>query len=402
MVAANPSLDSMPLATATATAARTAAALRVRLQSIDALRGFVMVVMLLDHVRENWFLHHQVSDPVDALSVDPGLFFTRLTSTICAPVFVALTGLGAWLYAAHHSLEDTTAYLLKRGLFLMLLDVTLITLVWTTKWPPMIWLQVIWCIGIAMIALAALMRLPRRVLLALGLVIVCGHNLLDGIRLTPESALYVPWALLHQRDLIALPFGAVARTSYPVLPWIGVIALGFGIGPWFARDADPAIRQRRLLRLGTFMLLAFVVLRAVNVYGDKPWFHSDDPLRTLMSFLALTKYPPSLLFLLPTLGLGAILLALFERAETASWIRVLAVVGGAPMFFYILHLCVLRTLYHAAYLIWGPNQGTVFGVGSLGWVWLWYLALLVPLYYPTAWFSRLKARRRDIAWLKYL
>lgn len=375
--------------------------LRERIRSIDALRGFVMVVMLLDHVRENWFLYLQVSDPVDAMTTDPGLFFTRLTSTICAPVFVALTGLGAYLFSVNHSYAETATFLVKRGLFLMLLDVTLITFVWTTKLPPTIWLQVIWCIGIAMIALAALMRLPRAALIALGLIIVCGHNLLDGIRLVPGDTLYIPWAMLHQRDLLELPFGAVARTSYPVLPWIGVIALGFGIGPWFAGGVDPAVRCRRLVLLGTVLIVAFVALRLLNIYGDKPWIQTGDGLRTLMSFLALTKYPPSLLFLLPTLGLGALLLAWFERIDRAPGMSALVVIGAAPMFFYVLHLVVLRVLYHCAYMIWGPTHGTVFGVDNLATVWAWYVALLIPLYFPTAWFSRLKARRRDIAWLKY-
>lgn len=361
-----------------------------------------MVVMLLDHVRENWFLHMQVSDPVDALSVDPALFFTRLTSTICAPVFIALTGLSAYLHASSHSREETAAFLVKRGVFLMAVDVLLMTPAWTTKLPPTIWLQVLWCIGICMIALAVLMRLPRGALIALGLAIVCGHNLLDGIRLVPVDAWFAPWAMLHQRDTIALPFGAVARTTYPVLPWIGVILLGYGLGSWFDRGVDPLLRQRRLLALGVGMIVAFVVLRALNVYGDKPWFHAEDPLRTVISFLSLTKYPPSLLFLLPTLGFGAVLLALFERAEQASWIGILSVFGGAAMFFYILHIYVLRAFYHAAYAIWGPTHGVFYGVNSLAWVWVWYVALLVPLYFPTAWYSRLKARRRDIAWLKYL
>jgi len=392
--------EPLPAAAATATPAQAAA--RTRLKSIDALRGFVMVVMLLDHVRENWFLYMQVSDPVDALTTSPGLFFTRLASTICAPVFIVLTGLSAYLYNRSHGPRDTAAFLVKRGLFLMAVDVLIITPAWTVKMPPTIWLQVIWCIGICMLALAALMRLPRGALFALGLAIVCGHNLLDGIRLAPGDTWFVPWAMLHQRDLIALPFGAVARTSYPVLPWIGVIALGYCLGPWFDRSVDALVRQRRLLLLGAGMIAAFVVLRALNVYGDKPWVHTGDSLRTVMSFLALTKYPPSLLFLLPTLGAGAILLALFERAEDASWVRVLAVVGGAAMFFYIMHMYVLRALYHSAYAIYGPDHGTVFGVDSLAWVWAWYLALWVPLYLPTAWYSRLKARRRDIAWLKYL
>lgn len=380
----------------------TAATARVRLESIDALRGFVMVVMLLDHVRETWFLHMQVSDPADALTIDPLLFFTRLTSTLCAPIFVALTGLGAYLYSVNHTRQETAGFLVKRGLFLMLIEVALITPAWTVKLPPTIWLQVIWCIGICMIALAALLAVPKKVLFALGLAIVCGHNLLDGIRLTPDHPLFVPWAMLHQRDLIALPFGAVARTSYPVLPWIGVILLGFSIGPWFQKGVDAAVRQRRLLLLGFGMLAGFVILRALNVYGDKPWFDAGTPLRTLMSFLALTKYPPSLLFLLSTLGVGALLLVVFERARDANWLKMLAVFGAAPMFFYILHIYVLRVLYHSAYFLWGPTHGAFFGVDSIAWVWLWYVALLVPLYIPTAWYSRLKARRKDIGWLKYL
>jgi len=375
---------------------------RARLQSIDALRGLVMVIMLVDHVRENWFLYKPVSDPVDALATDPSLFFTRLPTSLCAPIFIALTGLGAYLFSVNHTREETVTFLVKRGVFLMLVDVMLITPAWTVRMPPTIWLQVIWCIGICMIALAALMYLPRRVLIGLGLVIVCGHNLLDGIHLAPGDTWFVPWAMLHQRDLISLPFGAVAKTSYPVLPWIGVIALGFGIGPWFDRGVDPAWRQRRLLTLGIGMIVLFVVLRALNVYGDKPWFHAEDPLRTAMSFIALTKYPPSLLFLLSTLGPGLVLLALFERAREASWVATLAVFGGAAMFFYIMHMYVLRALYHGAYAIWGPNHGEVFGVDSIAWVWAWYVALLVALYFPTAWYSRLKARRRDIAWLKYL
>lgn len=375
---------------------------RARLESIDALRGFVMVVMLLDHVRENWFLHMQVTDPANALATDPALFFTRLTSTICAPVFIALTGLSAYLYGTAHSREETAAFLVKRGLFLMVVDVLLMTPAWTVKLPPTIWLQVIWCIGVCMIALAVLMRLPRAALFALGLAIVCGHNLLDGIRLVPGDTGFAIWAMLHQRDSIPLPFGAVARTTYPVLPWIGVISLGYAMGPWFDRAVDTVVRQRRLVALGLGMVVAFLALRALNVYGDKPWFHADDPLRTVMSFLALTKYPPSLLFLLSTLGPGALLLAYFERVQGASWLRVLSVFGGAAMFFYILHIYVLRALYHAAFAIWGPNHGAYYAVDHIAWVWAWYVALLPILYVPTAWYSRLKARRKDIAWLKYL
>ncbi|WP_416464429.1 DUF1624 domain-containing protein [Sphingomonas sp. VDB2] len=376
---------------------------KTRLLAIDALRGLVMIIMLVDHVRETWFLHHQVTDPMNALTVDPALFFTRLTSQICAPVFVALTGLSAWLFGQSHSKAETSLFLIKRGLFLMVMDVTLITFAWSTTFPPKIfWLQVIWTIGICMIILAGLIHLPSRARIAIGLVILFGHNLLDGIILQPGDSFYVPWAMLHQRATIDLGAGFVARTTYPVLPWIGVILLGHAIGPWFASDVQPAERRRRLMRLGLTFILGFVALRFVNAYGDKPWFYTGETIRTVMSFLALTKYPPSLLFLLPTLGLGAVLLAFFERRSDAKATAWLAALGSAPMFYYILHIYVLRTLYNSALLIWGPNHGPSFGVESIVWVWIWSVALILPLYYPSKWFAQYKRDHRDQHWLRYL
>lgn len=386
----------------TAPLAASPAAARARLMSIDALRGLVMVIMLLDHIRETWFLHMQVSDPMDARLTMPVLFFTRMTSMICAPVFVALTGLSAYLYSQKHSLAETRAFLVKRGLFLMFLELIFVGMAWSGRFPPQtFWLQVIWCIGICMIVLAALLGLPRKALLGLGLVIVCGHNLLDPIRLARGDMFYVPWAMLHQREAFELA-GFTVKTTYPVLPWIGVILLGYSIGPWFT-TLSSADRRRRLTLLGAAMIAAFFGLRALNIYGDTPWFIVEgDGLRTVMSFLALTKYPPSMLFLLPTLGAGAILLGQFERLEGGRVSRWLSILGGAPMFFYLLHLYLLKALYLTAMAIWGPNKGAVFGVDNFAWVWVWYIALIVPLYFPTRWFSDLKKRRKDIWWLRYL
>lgn len=378
-----------------------AAVNRRRLQSLDALRGLVMVIMLIDHIRENWYLHMTVTDPVNPLTVDPALFFMRLTTNLCAPIFVGLTGLGAYLYNQNHTKAETARYLVTRGLLLMAIDVTLITFAWTVKLPMTFWLQVIWAIGLCMIALAALIYLPKKLLFVLGLTIIVGHNLLDTIHLLPSEAGFTAWALLHQRDLIALPFGAVAKTSYPVLPWIGVIVIGYLLGSWFETGKDGKQRVRRLLVLGLGVLLAFFVIRALNFYGDKPWTEENSVLHTMMNFIALTKYPPSLLFLLQTLGIGVILLALFERWEGQPWITALAVFGGAPMFFYIVHVFVLRALYKIAFVIWGSNHGANFGLDNFNWIWVWYVVLLPALYVPTAWYSRLKARRRDISWLKY-
>ena len=383
------------------TAARAVA--RTRLQNIDALRGLVMLFMLVDHVREVFFGHHAVTDPMNALAMEPALFFTRITSQICAPVFVALTGLAAYLYGQSHSRRETALFLLKRGLFLVVLEVTVVSCAWAAQTiPPTFWLQVIWAIGLCMIALAGLIWLPRAWQIAVGAVIVCGHNLLDGIRLTEASPFFVPWAILHQRSLIELGGGIVVKTSYPILPWIGVILLGYAAGPWFARDADPDVRRRTLLTWGWALLAGFLAIRFANVYGDKPWVDTGDPLRTLMSFLALTKYPPSLLFLMPTLGLGLLLLAAFERRDGERPVAALAILGGAPMFFYIVHLYALKALYFGALAVWGPNQGRVFGFSEVWMVWLAAAALAVPMYFPASWFARFKQRRRDLWWPRYL
>ncbi|QLL10570.1 DUF1624 domain-containing protein [Pseudomonas chlororaphis] len=374
-----------------------------RMLAIDALRGFVMLCMLVDHVRETFLLHRQVTDPIDALSVTPDLYFTRLLSEICAPVFIFLTGLSAWLYSQKHSLGETSVFLLKRGLFLVFLELTFVCFAWNAEFPPKtLWLQVIWCIGICMIVLAGLLHFKRSWLIVLGVAIVAGHNLLDDVVVGPESPFFVPWSILHQRVFIDITEFTRARTTYPVLPWIGVILLGWAIGPWFGKDMQPAARISRLLKVGVGLLLAFVFIRYLNVYGEKPWVQTGDALRTFMSFMSAKKYPPSLMFLMPTLGLGLILLAYFEKVQERWSTAQLAIYGGAPMFFYLLHLYVLKAMYLVAVAIWGANQGTYYGFDNLSGVWLWSLILGVLLFFPTRWFAGLKQRRRDIAILKYL
>ncbi|WP_267433159.1 heparan-alpha-glucosaminide N-acetyltransferase domain-containing protein [Sphingomonas sp. GM_Shp_1] len=372
-----------------------------RLVSIDALRGFVMVLMLLDHIRETFLLWVPIGDPVDALTVAPDSFFSRMTSTLCAPIFVALTGLGAYLYGRKHSRAETSAFLLKRGAFLVLLELTVVNFVWRAEIPPTIlYLQVIWAIGLSMIVLSLVIRLPHAAVAAIGIVIVAGHNLLGPITIPEGRPFHLIWTVLHDRGTLIFG-GFPVRVSYPLLPWIGVICLGWAIGPWFVAD-DAAARRRRLVRTGVAMLIGFVVLRALNIYGDTPWFVvPGSSVRTVMSFLALTKYPPSLLFVLATLGTGLLLLALFDRVDDTRAIGWLAVLGSAPMFFYLFHLYVLRALYLGAVAIWGTNHDSVFGFPSLQWIWLMWMAMIVPLYFPTRWFSELKKRRKDIGWLKY-
>ncbi len=384
-------------------ASATPTLLTQRLQSIDALRGLVILFMLLDHVRETFFLHRQVSDPMAIDATDPSLFFSRTLAHLCAPVFVLLTGLSAWLYGEkYQGRSDVCAFLFKRGLFLVVLEITLLNFAWTFQLPPsVVYLQVIWAIGVSMIALSLLVWLPRAALIALGAIIVGGHNLLDHLHFGAESAMHVPWAILHDRGWLAFSDNLRLRTSYPVLPWIGVIALGYGLGPWFARNSDAGQRQHRLLLAGAIALLGFIVLRMLNGYGEAPWSGYPTLTQTLMSFFNITKYPPSLLFLALTLGCGLLLLRGFERVGQARWISALAVYGAAPMFFYLLHLYVLKLLYLGCVALFGHNQGDYFGFDGITAVWLSAALLAVSLYLPVRGFARLKARRRDITWLKY-
>ncbi|WP_232090196.1 DUF1624 domain-containing protein [Sphingomonas sp. HMP9] len=395
-----------------------AKAKRARIVSVDALRGFVMLLMLVDHTREFFYYHLQVSDPMALPATPPTLFFTRLAAHLCAPVFVLLTGLAASLYADSRSGQGgsgqggsgqggsgraaASSFLLKRGLFLVALEWTVVNFAWSfDPTPATVFLQVIWVIGLSMIALAALVHLPRIAVLVVGLTIVLGHNVLDPITFTPDQPGYVAWSVLHDRGFVDLPFGAKARTSYPLLPWIGVIALGWSIGPWFARAVDRDVRRRRLLLTGAAAIALFAVLRAINGYGEPlPWQVGTTPLATIMSILNLTKYPPSADFILLTLGIGMLLLARFERAS-ARWNGMLVVFGSAPLFFYILHLYLLHginRLIGAA--VGGASDGLV-GVPNVASIWLVAATVAVPCWFACRWFGRFK-RVHTGWWWRYL
>ena len=374
-----------------------------RLVAIDALRGLVMLLMLLDHVRETFFLHRQVGDPMDVTTTEPALFIGRTLAHLCAPVFVFLTGLSAALYwQKTSSLKKTAEFLFKRGLVLILLEITLVNFAWTFQFPPsVVYLQVIWAIGLSMVALSALIWLPASVLLPLAIVIIAGHNLLDGIHAAPGSFWAIPWAILHDRGWIELGDAMRVRTSYPVLPWIGVISLGFLAGRFYRAEITTHQRQRLLAMTGVAALAVFVVLRLINGYGEKPWVSGENSVQTVMSFFNITKYPPSVMFLLLTLSLGLLLLALFERFQDKQLLVWIGLFGAAPMFFYLLHLYVLKALYLMAVAIWGLNHGEYFGFDTVWQVWLGTIALAAALVVPVRRFAAFKARRRDITWLKY-
>jgi uncharacterized membrane protein len=377
---------------------------RSRIVAIDVMRGLVMLFMVVDHVRENIYAHMPVGDPVDAATVAPALYFTRLTAHLCAPTFVFLTGLSAWLYAnpANASARSPSSFLLKRGLLLVVLEWTLVSFAWYgTLEPTRIYLQVIWVIGLSMIALALFARFPRWVIGLTGFVIVFGHNLLVNIHFLPGEPGFGLWTILYEKNYLIAPGGSLMiKVSYPLLPWIGVILLGYFAGPIYAATVSSAQRSRWLLQLGVASLALLLVIRGFNIYGETlPWVAGPDFIHTVMSWLAFTKYPPSLDFLLLTLGVAFLLLSRFEFIDNRVT-RTISLYGGAPMFFYLLHLYTLLVLQNLAVAVFGANHGERWGVDRVLWIWVTAAVLAAVLYFPVSAFARYK-RRTTLAWVRY-
>jgi uncharacterized membrane protein len=336
------------------------------------------------------------------------LFITRWATHFCAPVFVLLAGTAAYLHSRRHGLSTTRRFLWTRGLWLILLELTVVRFAWV---PDPFYrfsvLQVIWALGWSMLALSALSYLPQTGVLVLGAVICCGHNLLDPLDARRWSALSGSlWHLLHAPT--ALHFGSrTVYVAYPVLPWVGVILLGFALGPVFERPE--AGRQRRLLGLGLAALLAFAALRGSNLYGDpEPWkSQARGSVFTFMSFLNCTKYPPSLAYLLMTLGPALLLLSALDKARS-SLLAPFELFGRVPLFFYVAHLYLLRfsalafAVSRFGASAFAPPPGHAGNPGYGLWAayaaWAVALALLFPL---CRWFARKKAVRRAW-WLSYL
>jgi uncharacterized membrane protein len=383
---------------------------RLRLDSVDLLRGLVIVIMALDHARD--FFTNVRFDPTDLTQTTAALFLTRWITHFCAPVFVFLAGTSAYLYQARRkSIGEVSRFLLTRGLWLVLLEWTVIRWAWMFNFnytTELLFVQVIWVIGVSMIVLAGLVHLPLGAVAAVGIAMIAGHNLLDGI--APESlGRWGPlWILLHVQAPLPLRGDQVFFVIYPLVPWIGVMAAGYAFGRLLQRPAEE--RRRLLLRLGGGLTAAFVLIRAINAYGDPaPWSVQESDGRTLLSFLNTTKYPPSLLFLLMTLGPAIALLPLFERLR-GPLARAVTVYGRVPLFFYVLHLFLI----HALALLVGVLAGFeprsflrvwMFLPESWGYglpvVYLIWAGVVLALYPACRWFAGVKARRRE-AWLSYL
>ena len=378
-----------------------------RIASIDTLRGIVILLMLVDHVRERFFLHEQVLDPMAINTTDPELFFTRLSAHLCAPIFVFLTGLSAWLYAnpADGVPRNAQNFLLKRGLILILLELTLINFSWFGAYHTL-YLQVIWAIGLSMIALACVVNMPRLWIGAIGLVIVVGHNLLSPIQFNPDEFGYSLWTILHDRGYLISDAIINVKISYPVLPWIGVIFCGYAAGALFSSAVSSNQRQRTLVLAGIGCLALLVLLRGCNIYGETAdWQVQATTVLTVMDFLNYTKYPPSFDFLLFALGMGALLLAWLETSQLAILDKI-NTLGSAPMFFYIVHLYALLLCSMLAIQLFGSNMSygssntPYYGFTHVWQVWVFSVALITLLYLPCKKFAQFK-RKTKIGWVKY-
>lgn len=376
-----------------------------RLQSVDVLRGIVMVVMALDHARD--FFGTSGWDPGFATS-SAATYMTRWVTHFCAPVFVLLAGAGAAMSLQRgKSARELSVFLLTRGAWLALLDLTLISFAWLFRVGDPWVTDVMWAIGWSMIVLAALVRLPLRVTVILGLLLVTTHNACDGLHAAAFGAAGWLWTVVHEGGEIVLPTGGKWFVGYPLVPWIGVMCLGYALG--FLLTNEPAVRRRRLVLLGAAMVVGFVALRAINVYGDPvPWSAQGTPLQTVFSFVSCHKYPPSLLYLLMTLGPAMLALAALDRVRVSAG-NPLLVFGRVPLFYYVVHLYLIHL---AAALFFLPRLGMAvfhvdpeappagFGV-SLGTVYVVWVAAVLVMYPPSRWFATLKQRRRS-AWLSYL
>ncbi len=365
-----------------------------RISSIDVLRGLVMALMALDHTRD--FFSTSGFNPRDVMQ--PALFLTRWVTHLCAPTFIFLAGLSAFLYGRGRDTGDLSRFLFIRGFWLVLIDFTLIKFGWRFEFDLFrMTAGIIFVIGISMIALAALVWLPRWVTAGMTLIMLVGHNLLDSIRAEELGGASWAWHLLHEPGLIHLGDGAQLYVLYPLIPWIGVMAAGYLLGPVMQLEAH--MRQRILFQLGAAITLGFIVLRATNIYGDPAsWTTHETWLASLLSFLNCEKYPPSSLYLMMTLGPALMLLAFFEH-HRGAFARFLAVFGRVPFFYYVIHIYLIHLLAVAtAFAMTGDLvRAPEIGLG-LGGVYLVWLLVLVMLYPICRWFAELKNSGKEWWW----
>jgi uncharacterized membrane protein len=401
---------SKPVAMTPASAPSTiATSNRARLESIDVVRGVIMIIMAIDHTRDFFGIPGQ--NPTNLATTTVALFLTRWITYFCAPVFFLLTGTGACLAGRRRTPGQLSRFLITRGLWLIFLEIVVLrcfSYQFNVDYR-MTMLIVIWALGWALITLAVLVHLPMYIVTAFGVVMIAGHNLLDSVNLTGPI-----WSILHQPGFVLNTPDHVVFVAYPLIPWIGVTALGYSLGQVYGWESSR--RRSFLMRLGLGLIVAFLAIRGLNIYGDpSPWAPQKTAVFTVLSFLNTTKYPPSLLFLLMTLGPALIFLSLVDRG-TPLVLRPALVIGKVPFFYYLLHFPLIHLLavavcyerYGSAHWMFeSPDLGNYPFTAPPGWgfslgaVYLVWAIVVIAMYPLCRWFAALKQRRND-AWLSYL
>lgn len=397
--------------------------MRNRVQAIDVWRGIIMVIMALDHARD--FLHKATVSGGAALATDPTnlatttvpLFFTRWITHLCAPAFVFLAGTSAYLLGQKRSKPDLRLFLIKRGLWLILVEVTIVGFGWTfNPFFNLFIFQVIWAIGVSMILLGLLVVLPVRWILGIGLVIVAGHNLLDKVSVQGFSAGSFFPDLVYFSQFAYYPFGSGRGLLivYSFLPWTGLMLTGYAFGTWYAKDRLPAWRIPRLIRAGLILVGLFVLIRLLNIYGDPlPWsVQPRGPVFTFLSFMNVNKYPASLLYLLVTIGITLLMLAYLETRSNRLT-AAMNIFGRVPLFYYVLHFYLIHLLTVVVFYLQGFGSADIvsedspflFRPGALGLplygVYLAWFGLILVLYPICRWYERYKSAHSQW-WLSYL
>lgn len=314
-----------------------------RVASIDFLRGAIMIIMALDHVRDYFHYASFQFDPLDLSKTSAAIFLTRWITHYCAPIFMFLSGVSAFLNGLKKTKKELSWFLFTRGLWMVLLELTVVNFGWNfdIEFHTILFIT-IWALGISMIVLSLLIFLPLQIILAFSFVMIAGHNLLDSIQFQDNNLASFGWALLHQQNGFTW-HDRLVLVGYPVIPWIAVMALGYCIGTIYT-TLDAATRKKRLRLYGISAIALFIVLRFINLYGDPfPWKEQETILFTLLSFIDTTKYPPSLLFILMTLGPACIFLSFTENVRS-GFSNFVSVYGRVPMLYYLLHIYVIHLL----------------------------------------------------------
>ena len=388
--------------------------LKNRVQSIDLLRGLVMIIMALDHCRD--FFHYGVSigeDPLGFSTTTPFLFLTRWITHFCAPVFVFLSGTSIFLYSNKGKTKKQVAFFLfTRGLFLMAVEILIIEPLWDFNFT-VIYLQVIWAIGLSMVALSILQYLPYKILVFTGLIIVFGHNLLDSINIDTPFLKSVLWSIIHVRHDYLINDDLLFVVAYPFLPWLGLMILGYATGKLFLPEVDPAFRKKTLRITGLISVLLFIIIRFSNLYGDMHlWEAQNSTIFTLLDFINTSKYPPSLLYILMTMGPALILLSFLEKSSNSFSKRII-VFGKVAFFYYVIHVFLIHSMSWLAFFMTGHSWNDLdfdhFRQGSLplesGYsLWIVYVVwalVIIILYFPCKWYSKYKATHKHW-WLSYI